>query len=298
MSFGERFLREPGRMPAGGRAGDLFLDLRIAGLPFRLAGLEASQRAALSRRFAGFAVDPGVPHVARLEVLSGSPRDFRSVDTRGWEYDLDLESDATTIEVAGLALAARLDREPLRARLVTSAGAGQLCGVVENLLRLMAAHALLAQGGALLHAAGIAAAGEALVFFGPSGAGKTTLSRLARSAGREVLGDDLVALTFSRGEVRVAPVPFGGDFRAVGPGCTPRVGGVLRLRQARDHKLVPLRPGSALAGLAACAPFVNRDRHAVPALLANLEGLLRSVPARELHFAPRPGFLELCEVAA
>jgi hypothetical protein len=200
--------------------------------------------------------------------------------------------------VAGLALAARVDRNPLRARLFTSAEAGQFSGVVENLLRLMTAHALLARGGALLHAAGIASGADALVFFGPSGAGKTTLSRLARDTGREILGDDLVALVPHPGGVHVAPVPFGGDFPTLAPGPARRVSGVLRLRQAPEHALVPLRRSFALAALVGCTPFVNRDPHSVPALLATLGGLLSGMTAHELHFAPRPGFLELCEVAA
>lgn len=297
MSFGVRFLREPGQLPAGGCAGALCLDLRIAGRPFRVAGLDRSQRAVLSRRFAAFGADPAEAPVV-IEVLRASPRDFRCVDTRGWEYDLDLHTGATAIHVAGPTLAACVDRDPLQARLFTSAEVGQLCGVVENLLRLMTAHALLARGGALLHAAGIASGGDALVFFGPSGAGKTTLSRLARDSGREVLGDDLVALVPDHAGVRVAPVPFGGDFPAVAPGPAARVSGVLRLRQAPEHARVPLRRGFALAALVGCSPFVNRDAHSVPALLANLGGLLNGITVHELHFAPRPGFLELCEVAA
>ncbi len=301
MSFGSRFLREPERLdgPAGCvPRGALQLDLRIAGIPLRIQGLDGPGRAGLAERFFGFEgsgghVDDHVEVVVRCAVAE----DFVTLDTRGWDYDLDLDPRQDVVRVAGLRFLARIEREPLRAVLATCADREELPGVVENLLRIVVAYALLARGGVLVHAAGVADGDRARVFFGVSGAGKTTLSRLARAAGQRILSDDMVALVPEVGRVRILAIPFAGEFRGASRHDAPRLEGILRLRQAPDHALLPLRPSQALASLLTCTPFVNRDPWVADRLLGNLDALLRKAPAQELAFAPRAGFLDVLRAA-
>ena len=138
----------------------------------------------------------------------------------------------------------------------------------------------------MLHSAGITDGSSAWLLLGPSGAGKTTASRLCLAAGAGILSDDLNAVVAEPEGNLVAQLPFTGDLgeQHEGTGRYP-LRGVLRLRQGEREELTPLSPASALAALAAAAPYVNRDPFRREALLAVLERLARSVQAWELTFS-------------
>src|SRR6202020_755692 len=73
-------------------------------------------------------------------------------------------------------------------------------------------YALLERGGLLLHASSVLSKGRAYAFVGPSGAGKTTMARLA--APRPVLSDEVTALrpsASSGAPFDCFPTPFWGD---------------------------------------------------------------------------------------
>ncbi|MFY9824830.1 MAG: hypothetical protein WAM82_25855 [Thermoanaerobaculia bacterium] len=316
MSFGDEFLRHPDLFPgrrSGEPWGDGRLTLDVPGGPYRFSGLAAAQREALLRRFGDLCRQGEDETGTATAVFRAPASDFLDIDTRGWEYTLDLDHAERSVRVAGLRLMARLDWVPgLTGGLWTPEAAGEACvSVLENYLRLLAAYCLPAAGGAMLHSAGITDGAAAWLLLGPSGAGKTTASRLCLAAGAEVLSDDLNAVVAGnvgswspaapgdrsdrtdpsdRSDVErpnlVAQLPFTGDLgeQQGGPGRYP-LRGVLRLRQGPGAKLVPMSPASALAALTAAAPYVNRDPFRREALLAVLERLARSVPAWELTFS-------------
>lgn len=294
MSFGEGFLRHPDLFPgrrSGEPWGDRALALAIPGGPYLVSGLAAAQEEALRQRFGPLCgpVTGGEEEVEgiAIAVFRAPAADFLEIDTRGWEYVLDLDPAPGSLRVAGLRLMARLDWTPgLAAGLWTPEAAGEewAGGVCENLLRILAAYRLLAAGGVLLHSAGLSDGESAWLLLGPSGAGKTTASRLCLAAGADVLSDDLNAVL--PGPV-VARLPFTGDLgeRQGEPGSYP-LQAVLRLRQGPAESLAPLSPAAALAALTAAAPYVNRDPWRREPLLAALERLARAVPAWELTFSP------------
>jgi hypothetical protein len=225
-----------------------------------------------------------------------APGEFRAIDTRGWNYDLDQEAGDTWVRVAGMRFVARLAWRPdLEGALWTAASEAEFPGVVENYLRVLAAYGLVAAGGALLHSAGIVDAGEASLFVGVSGAGKSTLARLGLDAGRAVLSDDLNAVRPAGSGYEALAVPFAGDLRGETRGGPVPVRAIVRLRQAPDHGVSELRPGAAVALLAACAPYVNRDPFRADALMGNLAALAAAVELHELAFAMRPGAFRLLE---
>jgi hypothetical protein len=294
MSFGAGFLRHPDLFPArraGEPWGDRAVALDVAGGPYLLSGLAASQEDALRRRF-GPLCGPAESNGTATRVFRAPAADFLPIDTRGWEYTLDLDPAPDALRVAGLHLMARLDWTPaLAGALWTPETAGEeWTPVCENYLRLLTAYRLLEEGGTLLHSAGVSDGESAWLLLGPSGAGKTTASRLCLAAGATVLSDDLNAVLFGEGVARLRKVPFTGDLgdRAGGPESVP-LRAVLRLAQGEDEGLRPLSPAAALASLVAAAPFVNRDPFRREALLAALERLARAVPAWEVTFAQEGG---------
>lgn len=298
MSFGETFLRYPDLFPArraGDPWGDRELVLDLPGGPYRFSGLSPGQEeAALGRfgdlRLSAGAAGPAAGSTAVDSVVFRAPEgDFRPIDVRGWNYDMDLDAEPASVRLAGLDLMARYDWRPgLAGALWTPvAGGERFPGVFENFCRVLVAYRLHELGGAVIHGAAVVDEGGAFLFAGPSGAGKTTVSRLGMERGRTVLSDDLNALLpRSDGGVTLAGLPFTGDLgRSSGGGEIFPLRALLRLEKDSADSLRPLSRAEAGACLLACAPFVNADPHRRVELLGNLLALAVDVRAYALRFS-------------
>lgn len=303
MSFGERYLSLPDLFPArhAGEpwgAGEILLAL--AGGPFRWRHLAPGQVAALADRYSDFTLVEAPPEAVEVRAFRAAPGDFLPIELAGWRHDLDLDYGPSWVRVAGRYFMARLDLEPrLRAAVWTSIDGGVRWGeLAENLLRLLVAYSLLASGGVVLHSAGIVDGSGAWVFFGHSGAGKTTISRLSRERGRRVLSDDLNAVVRDGAQVRVRRMPFAGDLgaEAGGPEEQP-LRALCRLEQASTNAVRALPAPEAVAALLACAPFVNRDPHRMDRLTAALAELVSLAPTRVLAFSLDADFWPVLEGA-
>lgn len=291
MTFGERFLALPDLFPAR-RSGepwgerDLLLDL--PGGPFVLDGLSPAQADRLGARWEDFRT-PDRSGGVRLALLRANPSDFLEVSFRETGVTFDVDPGPTSVRIAGRRFMALLDREPLAAALFLADEASEfLAGDVENVLRVVAAHRLLATGGALFHSAGIVD-GRAHLFFGHSGAGKSTLSALSEAEGRVVLSDELNALVRDESGARLERLPFAGDFgfRPGGRRSYP-LRAVWCLEKGPTTEVAPVPRAEIAARMAACAPYANGDPWLGETLLANLNRLLSDVPSYRLTF-PKSG---------
>lgn len=278
MTFGGAFLTQPDLFPArrsGEAWGDLAVAIALPGGPYCFSGLAPAQVAAVRARFGAHLVE--APAAVETRVFRMSEEEFRAIDTRGWEYGLDLDPTPTAVRLAGLRLAGRLDWRPgLAGSLWTpDAGGDEFAGIFENFFRVLTAYRLLERGGALVHGAAVVSAGKALLALGRSGAGKTTFSRLVQAQRAEVLSDDLNALRRTAAGTVVEKLPFTGD---LGDAASPEgpfpLAALLRLEKSPDDELVPLRRAEAIGLLLACSPYVNVDPHRREDLLANLMRLL------------------------
>jgi hypothetical protein len=147
------------------------------------------------------------------------------------------------------------------------------------------------EGALLFHAAGVVHRAAAYAFFGHSGSGKTTASRL--SPGKPVLSDDLLLLRRAEPGWEAWATPFGR--RRIGEVCSAPLRALLRLVQASDERLEPMPRAMALGELAANSPVVNADPTRSAALLARWEGILRLVPIYFLHFRKSSAFWEVID---
>jgi hypothetical protein len=295
MTFGGGFLRVPDLFPgrrSGEPWGDRAVALDVAGGPYLLSGLSPAQEEALRQRFGGLCRSGGEGAAVASRVFRAPAADFLDRDVRGWEYALDMEPSPAGVRLAGLRLMARLDGWPdLAGALWTCESAGEewAAAVCENFLRVLVAYRLLAQGAALIHSAGVTDGESGLLLLGPSGAGKTTASRLCLAGGGAVLSDDLNAVRPDAAGARLQKLPFTGDLGERCDPTTPAAGvplrALVRLAKGPREGLRPLSPAAALAGLVAAAPYVNRDPWRQGALLTLLERLARRVPAYELTFS-------------
>jgi hypothetical protein len=144
--------------------------------------------------------------------------------------------------------------------------------------QLLVVHALGIAGGALMHAAAIAGRDGALLVSGPSGAGKTTISRAAAAQGASVLSDERSIVRPSEGGWLLAGTTWPGEGGFIENRSLP-LRGLVMLEQAPHDELIPLSPARAFALLYRCHFPPLWDARACDRTLANIERLVRDVPA-------------------
>ncbi len=168
---------------------------------------------------------------------------------------------------------------------------------VDYFIRTIYALRLFEAGGLLFHAAGLVRRDRGYLFFGHSGSGKTTVSRLSPEA--IVLNDDLVALTpearSGNGPCTPRPFPIPPQHGvAIGPGSAI-VHGAYRLIQDRRVYVEDLPPALAVAEIVASCPIVCADPARTVDLLTRAGQLHAVVPIRHLHFLPDNSFWNVVE---
>lgn len=171
-------------------------------------------------------------------------------------------------------------------------------GNLENFLRGLYAWLALEDGGLLLHAAGLVRNERGYVFFGASGSGKTTVTRMS-SAQSTILSDDLVILRFQDGVLFVCGVPFRGALMEA-----PRVNrraplaGLYRLHKNEQHALETLPRPVALAELLGSSPFLVKDPQINQELVGVCARVHAAVPVQRLHFRKDNGFWKVIDEQA
>ncbi|MFQ5670292.1 MAG: hypothetical protein ACE5HD_07205 [Acidobacteriota bacterium] len=178
--------------------------------------------------------------------------------------------------------------------LLTHRGEAELRMSLENYLRVATQILLTGRGAFLIHSAGLLEDGRCFLFFGHSGAGKSTVTEL--SAPRPALSDDMVLVDTTPEPVRAHAVPFFGVFPAARRvrGAFP-VAGAFRLRQDRVDRLVSLSPARGMATLAASVPFLHDLGLPPDRILEHLSVFCRQIPVHDLHFTRSGRFWELIQ---
>jgi hypothetical protein len=153
-------------------------------------------------------------------------------------------------------------------------------GPVDTPLRIVTSLALLRSGrGALMHAAGYADGRGGLLFVGPGGAGKTTLSRMLPEG--SVLSDDQVALV---GDGAPGPgfaleaTPFVGMLGRPCPPQRARLRAIVVLDQRLPGVVASTARHERSSTLLACLPLYARARQDALAALALVDRVASSVP--------------------
>ncbi len=159
-------------------------------------------------------------------------------------------------------------------------------GSLRGLLQLALAGLLPLSGGLSLHAASLVFRGQAYVFLGPSGVGKSTL--VATSGGEPALGDEVALLRGQAGGWRAYASPFWSDdeglplqSRGADPAGYP-VARLLFLRQRPTLERRRLDPDVAADALLGHTLAYGLDAALAQRLLDAAVGLCAAVPAEEL----------------
>ena len=171
---------------------------------------------------------------------------------------------------------------------------------LENYLRVVYAHLAVPAKGFLLHSAGLVRSGRAFLFFGPSGAGKTTVTTL--SPGAKVLSDDLTMVMPAEAtpgaEARYAAcsVPFRGLFAPHPESAdTYPLAGLFRLVQDTTDWLEPLSGAAAIGEVVGSLPFVMDRPEMAGSAIDAVSAAAGQVPVFRLHFRKDSTFWRVIE---
>lgn len=157
---------------------------------------------------------------------------------------------------------------------------------IDSVLRILHTLALARRGGFLLHAASVVRNGRAHVFSGVSGAGKTTISRLAPPD--VTLLTDEISYIAKSGEGYVAHgTPFAGDLGKPGANVSAPLACVYLLAHGRENRIDNIEsPSAAARALLANILFFTHSSEMVEAVFESALEFVRRTPVRRLSFLP------------
>lgn len=270
--------------------GEHGFSVSVGPLAVAYRGLSAGQLVEFQNRYRPFLWEEDCLHEVALYVgapeylLPSADSFLRLEESSHPEGEILLSGD----------FAAFRPREGGPGRLLVSApdSLRQITGAVENYLRWMIADLALTRQGFVLHAAGLARDGEAYIFFGHSGAGKSTVCEL--SPGATLLSDDLVLIMREGDRFLASTTPFRGTLPqgAKEKGFYP-MARAFRLHQSREVSTTPLPTGLAVAEILSCCPFISDSTKRLSGLLPLIEEFCKTVPVGELHFRKDSSFWDV-----
>ena len=156
---------------------------------------------------------------------------------------------------------------------------------LDSVLRILHSLILAQRGGFLLHAASAISDGRACLFSGVSGAGKTTMTRLA-PPGVTLLTDEISYLRPNAEGYSAFGTPFAGELARAGENCTAPVSALFFLEKGPENRVHELSSAEAVRRLMRNILFFAEDRGLVEKLLATACEFVARVPIRRLTFYP------------
>jgi hypothetical protein len=258
-------------LPAAGRQRGVTVE--IGGIPIFLESDDADFRALLEQRYAGFvnpAATPGYQFEIRLEPPAQSPDEGVHVYKRGSAW--------------------RFERGDFRAEWDEQARRGWVRQSpnpysIDAVLRIVHSLVLAEEGGFLVHAASGVRRGRAFVFAGISGAGKTTLARLA-PPDAAVLTDEISYIRREKNGYRAYGTPFAGELGRPGANLAAPVAAFYLLQKGPCGRIEPVGQPAAARELLRHILFFADDRELVQRVFESAVEFTACVPAARFTFAP------------
>jgi len=220
----------------------------------------------------------------RVRVMQSPKAQFQGALKRPLDYSIVFLHSAAALEFYAYHFAGRIPLdggEPILA--LGNAPVAHLQTEVENFLRVYSSFLLLRERAFLLHSSAAVVEGEAVVFFGHSGAGKSTSALLLQEAGHPVLSDDLNILCERGGRWCVQASPFISEIKRVQPGLFP-VRRLFFLFKARRNGVLSVPRPLQMAYLFSNLVVVNGIPGLHGDIIQVLDRLLPQVPVTALHF--------------
>src|ERR1035437_7803911 len=163
---------------------------------------------------------------------------------------------------------------------------------LDSVLRIVHTLLLARKGGFLVHASSVIRNGRAFLFSGVSGAGKTTMARLA-PADAAMLTDEISYVTRRDGRDFAVGTPFFGELARVGENMSAPIEAVYLLAKGPENKIEPIVGADAVRGLLGNILFFARDPEFVRMVFDAAFDFVSQVPVRRLTFVPDARVWEL-----
>ena len=163
---------------------------------------------------------------------------------------------------------------------------------IDSVLRIVHTLALAREGGFLLHAASAIRNGKAFLFAGVSGAGKTTISRLAPSDAT-LLTDEISYVRKQDDSYIAFGTPFTGELAKLGENTSAKIAALYLLAQGPRNRIEPVSSGEATRSLLANVLFFAEDPVLVQMTFHSAFEFVSRVPVSRLTFVPDSKVWEL-----
>jgi hypothetical protein len=255
--------------------------VEIGGLPIRLRCADRDFVRQIEERYAGF--------------LSSSKN-------ASFEFEIELappgtESGDEDVSVAWNSGRWLMERGDFRAEWNPSAARGRIQQTLnpyslDSVLRIVHTLLLARKGGFLLHASSAIRNGRAFLFSGVSGAGKTTMARLA-PPDAALLTDEISYVLRRESSYVAVGTPFYGELARPGENLEAPIDALYLLAKGPKNKIEPIEGAAAVRGLLENILFFARDPESVKMVFDSACEFVNRVPVRRLTFVPDASVWEL-----
>ena len=156
---------------------------------------------------------------------------------------------------------------------------------IDAAFRILHSLLLAKQGGLLVHAASAVRNGRGFLFAGVSGAGKTTISRLA-PPDATLLTDEISYLRRESEGYIAYGTPFAGELARPGENERAPLAALYLLAQGPENKIEPVGEADATRAVLESVLFFAHDSELVGQVFDSVCELVQRVPVRRLTFVP------------
>jgi hypothetical protein len=163
---------------------------------------------------------------------------------------------------------------------------------IDSALRIIHTLLLAREGGFLLHSSSVVRSGRAFLFSGISGAGKTTISRLA-PPDVTLLTDEMSYIRRLDAGYRAYGTPFAGELAKPGENISAPIGALYFLAKGPENRIDSVGIGEATRLLMRNILFFAEDKELVNLVFGSACDFLQAVPSYRLTFVPDARVWEL-----
>ena len=251
------------------------VSVEIGGTTIALQTLDASFQSAIENRYAGFLGSSADSHFV-FDIDLCQPTESGPADD---ELHLQMEKGEWLLQRGNFR--ARWNPESRRGwiRQTYSSYA------VDCVLRIVHTLLLARHGGFLVHAASAIRGGKAFLFAGVSGAGKTTISRLA-PPDATLLTDEISYVRREANQYLACGTPFAGELARVGENVSAPLETLFLLAQGPANKIEDVDKAQAARELLTNILFFAEDPESVLPVFESACDFVGRVAVKRLTFVP------------
>jgi len=258
--------------------------IEIGGMPIALHTDSPEFLQILWNRYGGF-VNPSAKSVFDLDVEIVPPGTLAgSIDPDG-DLSVSFKGERWIIQRGDFH--AELDPALRRGRIRQTASPY----AIDAAFRILHSLLLARQGGLLVHAASVVRNGRAFLFAGISGAGKTTISRLA-PPDVALLTDEISYLRRDGDGYIAFGTPFAGELGRPGENLRAPLAALYLLAHGPENRIDPVSDADATRALLRCVLFFAHDPHLIGQVFDSACELVQRVPVQKLTFVPNSSVWE------